>query len=163
MLTSPSSSSSDEDPSPNLTEPYLIVERELSRAEAAVGLLDARIKLVDAAMADLRLLAEKAGIKLSPPLAATPSAPGQFMCIPEFAAFMRLSERTVANLKKQMVEGKHYQRIGRRVLIDVEAATAFIRERTPSPNKASTIEQIAVDEVTSRRARAALKRERRTA
>lgn len=82
-----------------------------------------------------------------------------FMSIAKYAAHRCLSERSIRYAVEEMTEGKQYYRSGRkggRVVINVTAADAWYAERSRSVAATSTIEQLAVDEVTRRRARVAL-------
>jgi hypothetical protein len=88
---------------------------------------------------------------------AQPAAP--FMSITQYAARRCLSVRSLRYDVKKMTEGVHYHRPGQkrgRVVINVEAADAWYAERSRSVAPDSSIEQLAVDEVTRRRARVAL-------
>jgi hypothetical protein len=77
----------------------------------------------------------------------------------EFARFMGVSPRTIANDRRYMTEGVHYHHHGRRVLYHVAEAALFLRH-FKRPSAGDGVQQLAVDEVTRRRARVALRRSR---
>jgi hypothetical protein len=96
------------------------------------------------------------------PAPTTPSS--ELMSIAEYARYRRVSERTVRYNLKQMVEGVHFHRegrAGRRVIIQVHEADRWRAEKVRKPNGALTNEDLAIDEVTRRRARVALNNRRK--
>jgi hypothetical protein len=76
-----------------------------------------------------------------------------------FAKVMGVSPRTIASDRKYMTEEVHYHRHGRRVLYHAAEAEAFLRH-FKRPLADSDIQRLAIDEVTQRRARVALRRKR---
>jgi hypothetical protein len=96
---------------------------------------------------------------LAPLLASADDAP--FKSVAEYARYGRISTRTVRYLLKEMTEGEHFHRegrTGRRVLIHVREADAWRAGRKPASVRACSIENLAIDEVTRRRARVALQK-----
>lgn len=98
-------------------------------------------------------------------LAAPASAPAPttvtYLPPAKYAAHRSVSERTIRYDLQEMEEGKHFQRAGRkggRIVVHVQQADAWYAERSRSIAPTSSIEQLAVDEVTRRRARVALKK-----
>lgn len=84
-----------------------------------------------------------------------------FMSVAEYAAHRRVCERTVRYDLKKMIEGVHYEhagRKGRRVVIRVSAADQWHAERIRERPAAVSIEELAIDEVTRRRAQVALRK-----
>jgi len=85
--------------------------------------------------------------------------PAAFMSINDYAVYRCIGERNVRYDVKKMTEGVHYHRPGQkggRVVVNVAAADAWYAERSRSVVHSSSIERLAVDEVTRRRARVAL-------
>ena len=76
----------------------------------------------------------------------------------EFARFMCVSSRTIAYRRKHMTEGVHFHLNGKRVVYHVTVAAEFIRRGGGRPLSTDDVEQVAIDEVTRRRARVALGR-----
>jgi hypothetical protein len=90
-----------------------------------------------------------------------PSRASEHMSVGEYAAYTRVSERTVRYQLKEMVEGVHYQRAGRkgrRVVICVAEADRWHAERVHAHSAAGSVEELAIDEVTRRRAQVALRK-----
>lgn len=83
----------------------------------------------------------------------------EHMSVAAYAAHRCVSERTVRYEVKQMTEGVHYHRAGRqrrRVVIRVQEADRWHAENIPRAERQRGLEELAVDEVTRRRARVAL-------
>lgn len=98
---------------------------------------------------------------LATPVRAPAPAAMAYLSLAKYAAYRSVSERTVRYDVKKMEEGRHFHRAGRkggRIVIRVPEADAWYAERSRSKAPASSIEQLAVDEVTRRRARVALKK-----
>jgi hypothetical protein len=125
---------------------------------------DETIRLADAALAATRCIAAEEGIDVpdgaTSPISAGPSGAANLSEV-EFARFMGVSPRTIASDRKHMTEGVHYHRHGRRVLYHIVEAQAFLRN-FKRPVAGEIIQRLAVDEVTRRRARMALRRSRGT-
>ena len=135
-----------------------VAEAQVSAAEAVGLVMEARIKLAEAALATARRVASAHGVGVSDANSAAPvvgPSTAANLSEAEFARFMGVSERTIANDRTEMAEGVHYHRHGRRVLYHVPEAADFIRHRR-QPGRRETA-QTAVDEVTQRRARTALR------
>jgi hypothetical protein len=84
-----------------------------------------------------------------------------FMSVDEYARHGRISSRTVRYLVKAMTENVHFHRdgrTGRRVLIHVREADAWRAARKPARARAQDTAQLAIDEVTRRRAHVALRK-----
>jgi len=116
---------------------------------AVVAVLETRPELADR----LRLLLATGTQKTQ--------ATKPFMSVVQYAAHRCVSERSIRYDVEKMTRGVEYQRSGRRggrVVINVAAADAWYAERGRKIDPTSSIEQLAVDEVTRRRARVALKR-----
>lgn len=140
-------------------------EATVCAAEAAIALADSQIGLLSARMATVRALAAGLGIKTTQPPAATGLAwpahsTGSNLSENEFAELMGVSQRTIANDRAEMTEGVHYHCHGRRVLYHVPEAADFIRQRKPLKARGTDATRLAVDEVTQRRARVALRKSR---
>ena len=139
-----------------------LADIQVSTAEAAASLVDARLRLVDAALCDLKHIAAVVGVEVSD--VARPgaiSAPHSFapnLSEPEFAKLMGVSQRTIAKDRKAMTETVHFHLHGRRVLYHVPEAADFIRARGRASLGSDA--DLVVDEVTKRRARAALRKSR---
>jgi hypothetical protein len=127
-------------------------------AEASASLLAARVALLDLAITQLREAAARAGIAVSPPPSSTVGDVQPHMNLEEFAPFMKLSVRKLAYYRKRMVEGIHFHKSGRRVIIHVAEAAEAIRAGELEPTRHGDIQTMAIDEVTRRRAKVALKR-----
>lgn len=72
-----------------------------------------------------------------------------------------MSERTIRYDIEKMEEGRHFHRAGRRggrVVIHVQEADDWYAQRASKRDVAASVEELAVDEVTRRRARVALKK-----
>ena len=83
------------------------------------------------------------------------------MSIAQYAVYRCVSDRTVRYDIEKMEEGKHFHRAGRkgrRVVIHVQKADAWYAQRAGKRDAAASVEELAVDEVTRRRARVALKK-----
>lgn len=81
----------------------------------------------------------------------------------EFARRVGVSVRTIKNDRKERLrQGEHYHRHGRRVLYHFPEARDFLRQlgRGVSLDGRVDVERLAIDEVTQRRARLALKKTR---
>jgi hypothetical protein len=135
-------------------------EARVCVAEASVAVTTAQVALVGKQIADLRALAAGAGIELATPAAPSAGDITPFMSIDEFATLMRVSPRKMASELKLMLEGTHYHRAGRRVIIRVSDAAEFIRSRKPMRSGHTNNDALAIDEVTRRRAKTALNRAR---
>lgn len=97
---------------------------------------------------------------LVPNEAARATSTQAFATVAQYAASRSVSERTIRYDIKAMKEGTHFHKVGRkrrRVVIHVQEADAWYAQRAVSRDTAS-VEQLAVDEVTRRRARVALKK-----
>jgi hypothetical protein len=97
---------------------------------------------------------------LVPTAAAAASTPG-FTTVAKYAAYRAVSERSISYDIKKMEEGKQFHRHGRtrrRVVIHVQEADAWYAQRAGERDVAASVEELAVDEVTRRRARVALKK-----
>jgi hypothetical protein len=84
-----------------------------------------------------------------------------FMSVTQYAVYRCVSDRTIRYDLQKMEEGKHFHLAGRRggrVVIHVQEADAWYKERSTERAGARSIEMLAVDEVTRRRARVALKK-----
>jgi hypothetical protein len=132
----------------------------VSAAEASLAFADARIGLLSAQMSALQALAVHLldMPRAAPGLAGPLASPGANLSEEKFAKLMGVSERTIAKDRTEMTEGLHYHRHGRRVLYHVPEAVEFIRHRKPPV--AGDVARVAVDEVTRRRARVALRKSR---
>jgi len=121
-------------------------------AEAALGIvIEVLRRRPDMALALKELLATH--VPASVPTTAV------YMSLAKYAVHRSVSERTVRYDVQEMEEGKHFQRVGRkggRIVIRVQEADAWYADRNRSVAPTSSIEQLAVDEVTRRRARVAL-------
>lgn len=91
------------------------------------------------------------------PDATTPSGESENIDAGKFAARLGVSVRKVRDLKKKLREGEHYSRYGRRVLFHWPEARDFLRESGATAAPLDE-ERLVIDEVTQRRARAALKK-----
>ena len=134
-------------------------EAQLSAAEVAMLLTEARIRLTDIALATARQIAAEQGIDLGPEHSAAPATTTLPSNLSEaaFARLMGVSARTIANDRRHMTERLHYHRHGRRILYHVPEAADFIRQgRTKTATGDAT--PLAIDEVTRRRARVALRK-----
>jgi hypothetical protein len=153
-------SASCSDPRERLASIVHEAEVHVNRAEAGVALVEARLRLLDATFAEARELAREANIPLSGSTVDVPksSALPPHMAEGEFARFMRVSPRTMAYRRKHMTEGVHFHLHGRRVIYHVAEAADFIRRGGGRPLPTEDLEQLAIDEVTRRRARIALRR-----
>jgi hypothetical protein len=118
--------------------------------EAAVGILEHRGDLV----ARVRSLIHRPG-------AEPQDAKVRFMSLAEYARHARVSERTLRYQVKRMTEHVHFHRDGckrRRIVIHVREADEW-RATQGAPGICSgDIDRLAIDEVTRRRARAALRK-----
>lgn len=133
--------------------PLLGVEVGLTAvAEAALGMvIEVLRRRPDMALALKQLLAT--------PVPASAPTTAVYMSLAKYAVYRSVSERTVRYDVQQMEEGKHFQRVGRkggRIVIRVQEADTWYAERSRPVAPAASLEQIAVDEVTRRRARVAL-------
>lgn len=120
---------------------------------ALIAVVEALRRRPDLTQAPCELLAR--------PVVASAPAPANFLSVAEYAIHRSVSERTVRYDVQQMEEGKHFQRAGRkggRIVIRVPEADAWYAERSRSVAPAASLDEIAVDEVTRRRARVALKK-----
>jgi hypothetical protein len=136
-------------------------DAQVNRASATLALAEARLRLLDATFADIKALAQQANIPFSN--ASEVPAPMQVpmhMSEPDFARHMCISPRTLATERKDMMEGVHYHHTGRRIIYHVAEAGEFLRGRARRAVLAGTddVERLAIDEVTRRRARVALRR-----
>lgn len=132
-------------------------QEALALAEATAAVLDARICVLDAALLRLRTAAERAGVAVEvvAPISLTSS---RHMTREEFAAEMKVCVRQIDNDRRKMVEGTHYHRHGRRVIFHYPEAAQFVRTLHATLTVDDDLEKLAIDEVTQRRARRALKR-----
>jgi hypothetical protein len=130
----------------------------LAAAECEVALVEARLRSADIAIASARRAAEEHGVPMS--LGDTRSSraavSSPHLSQRDFAAYMGVSERTIAYDRKEMTEGVHFHAHGKRVLYHLPEAADFIRNR--SRKKPLDTARLAVDEVTRRRARTALRK-----
>ncbi len=121
------------------------------------GLLEVAVDVL-ARRPDLALKVRDA-LGINQTLDAAPAVP-LFMSVAAYARHRCVSERTVRYMVKSMKEGIHYHRDGargRRVILHVSAADKWRAERERPCTSERTIEELTVDEVTRRRARAVLK------
>jgi hypothetical protein len=84
-----------------------------------------------------------------------------FMNVVEYARHRRVSERTIRGQLPEMTPGVHYERSGqrgRRVVIRVAEADRWHAERARERSTAVGVEELAIDEVTRRRAQVALRK-----
>lgn len=84
-----------------------------------------------------------------------------FMTLAEYARYRAVSERTIRYDIEDMERGKHYDYAGRkggRLIIRVEAADGWYAERSRARGAVPKAADLVVDEVTRRRARVALKK-----
>jgi hypothetical protein len=104
----------------------------------------------------------RALLGIGAPVVAPPSS--ELMSVAEYADYRRVSERTVRYQVKQMTRGVHFHREGlkgRRVVIQVREADRWREEAASKQTRAANIEELAIDEVTQRRARVALNKQRK--
>lgn len=131
--------------------------RERAGAETVQKITRSAIET--AARSAIVRLADRGGPTLTNTVGApTAVATSQNLSELEFAELMGVSSRTIAYDRKQMTEGVHYHRHGRRVLYHVPEAQEFIRTYRGSLSRGADDERLAIDEVTRRRARVALKK-----
>jgi len=101
------------------------------------------------------LAARLRGLLAPAPLAAPVLPP--FMSMRAYARHAGIGVRTVQQHRAEMTEGVHYHRdgrAGRRVIMHVAEADAWRAARRPRAAARTTIDQLAADEVSRRRARA---------
>lgn len=132
---------------------------QLCAAEAGVALADARLRLFDAALISVKRLARVAGISILE-AAPLPTESRRNLSRQQFAALMGVSVRRVDYHRTEMTAGLHFHRDGRRVLFHVPEAEDFVRQAVARGMPSDDIEVVAIDEVTRRRARVALRRAR---
>lgn len=91
-------------------------------------------------------------------------APPPFMSVGEYAAYARVSEKTIrAYVRDGMVEGEQFHRegrTGRRIVIHVRQADLWRTARKPTQNPERTLEDLATNDILRRRAQVALKKAR---
>lgn len=133
-------------------------DARLAAAECEATLVEARLRAADIAIATARRLAEEQGIPVpcgdERASITAPSSP--YLSQRDFAAYMGVSERMIAYDRKEMIEGVHFHPHGRRVLYHLPEAADFLRNR--GRKKPLDTARLAVDEVTRRRARTALRK-----
>jgi hypothetical protein len=106
-------------------------------------------------------LAAMLQVLLRAPPSLGPPRSQAFASVAQYAAYRSVSERTVRYDLSDMEEGKHFHRAGRkggRVVIHVQEADAWYAQRGSRRDVAANVEELAIDEVTRRRARVALKK-----
>jgi hypothetical protein len=134
-----------------------MAEEQLSLAEASLLLVEARVNLTDAAMARLRRLATALGLPVAPSPAPKPRTNISMKTLAEMSG---VSERTCAKIRKSMVEGVHFHKVGeRRIVFHDPDALLFVENWTAKPSAA--VEGLAItNDVLRRRAKLALARAR---
>jgi hypothetical protein len=96
-----------------------------------------------------------------------PSAPRtevQFMSVAQYAAHRHVSERTIRYDLKKMSDGLQFERAGRagrRIVIRVADADQWHRDKQRERMTTKSLDDLAVDEVTRRRASVALRKRKR--
>jgi hypothetical protein len=143
---------------PMLADEVLAAETNLCAAEAGAALLDARLRVLDLAILRLRDAAQKNGIVTAPRVLEREEASPLPMALAQFAPSLGVSVRTLAKYRRQMTEGVHFDRIGRRIFFRVAEAAAFIRGQNAPRRVGSDSETLAIDEVNRLRARHALRK-----
>ena len=128
--------------------------------QAVDDLLDGMVVRVIEALVRRPDLVKRLRTVVSGDATAEPLAmPPRFLSVMEYARHARVSERTVRYLIKEMAEHVHFHRDGRhgrRVIIHVTEADVWRAARV-RPSSGEDIDRLAIDEVTRRRARVALR------
>jgi hypothetical protein len=134
-------------------------EAQASAAEAVLALADARVRLVDTYLATVRRVAAEHGIDMTPPRVEANTKPvSENISRDELAKRLGVSVRTVSNDHRRMAEGVHYHYHRRRVLYHWPEVQDFIRQGSAKLLGGDDLEHLAIDEVSRRRARAALRK-----
>ncbi len=147
--------------SPALEKVFVAIheaDARLSAAECEVALVEARLRAADIAIATARRAAEEHGVPVSlgDTRSSSAAVTSPYLSQRAFAAYMGVSERMIAYDRQDMTEDVHFHKHGTRVLYHLPEAADFIRNR--DRDKPLDTTRLAVDEVTRRRARTALRK-----
>ena len=141
-----------------LVHDIYVAEEELSKTEASLRLVEARLNLTDAAMARVRQLGARLGLRMSPsPATSSAKSPKVNVSMKTLAERTGVCERTCAKIRKAMTEGVHFHRVGTRILFHDPEAIEFVEKWSMRPSSVD-VEQAVNDDVLRRRARVALAR-----
>jgi hypothetical protein len=145
-----------------LVEAIHVADGQLAAAEARLCQIESCVRLTDVMIANVRRLAAQHGIVLNAPR-PRPSTTSENLSEADFAARVGVSVRTIKNDRKLLTEGVHFYRHKRRVLYHFPEARDFLRDhfgRGVLRDASANIDRLAVDELTQRRARVALRKAR---
>ena len=140
-----------------LVHDLYVAEEELLKTEASLRLVEARLNLTEAAMARVRQLGARLGLRISASIrpVAKPSKVNISMKI--LVERTGVCERTCSKIRKALTEGIHFHRVGSRVLFHDPEAIEFVERWSMRPSSVE-VEQSVNDDVLRRRAKIALAR-----
>lgn len=140
-----------------LVHDIYVAEEELSKTEASLRLVEARLSLTDAAIARVRQLGARLGLRMSPSVTSPTSASAKTnISMKTLVERTGVCERTCAKIQKAMTAGVHFHRVGRRVLYHDPQAVEFVEKWSTRPSSVE-VEQV-LNDVLQRRAKVALAR-----
>ena len=141
-----------------LAHDIYVAEEELSKAEASLRLVEVRLSLTDAAIARVRQLGARLGLKMASGPGSPPSHATRInISMKTLVERTGVCERTCSKIRKTMTEGVHFHKVGSRVLFHDPEAIKFVENWSARPSSVET-EQAVNDDVLRRRAKVALAR-----